>query len=387
MMRRHSIHPFAHPFRPGTAWGTALVVLALLAPFVAQAQTPPCVNNVRCDATETASNGDFILIHSYAANCGDRIEEIVITLSGPGGTIGSHAFPLLPGDQAEFDTVFVFSCTPPGAQTVWTVTAVAQNAGGTSQSVSSTCSTTCAPATNIGTLHCDDPSGNTLNIGKYLTITGVVTELSFTATAVRMYVEDATGGIGVFGANPYCPANLGDNVTVTGDISQVNGLVEVGDPLIIVVNSMGNPDPAPLSLTPAQVNATFQANHCEPNEGRLVQVTCSYVRTLGGTVPLPGGTFALNNSYRLVDVANPASNCVMLISKPSSATCPQVNPLIGTAIPTTAVLITGVLSQSKTTSPFSSGYQVIPRLLTDLAPCEPVPTVEGTWGKLKSHYR
>src|SRR5215471_19366793 len=102
MMRRHSIHPFAHAFRPGTAWGTALVVLALLAPFVAQAQTLPCVADVRCEATTPAENGQTIIIRSYAANCGDRIEEIVITLSGPGGTIGSHAINLLPGDQAEF---------------------------------------------------------------------------------------------------------------------------------------------------------------------------------------------------------------------------------------------------------------------------------------------
>lgn len=106
-----------------------------------------------------------------------------------------------------------------------------------------------------------------------------------------------------------------------------------------------------------------------------------------GAVPAPDATFAANTGYQLVDVGDPASNCMMFISKPSSTTCPQVNPLIGTTIPTTAVLITGVLSQSKTTVPFSSGYEVIPRLLTDLAPCQPVPTLEGTWGKLKSRYR
>src|SRR5262245_19253070 len=190
MMRRHSIHPFAHAFRPGTAWGTTLVVLALLAPFVAQAQTPPCVNNVRCDATETASNGDFILIHSFAANCGDGVATIVITVNG-----GSHFVNAVPpGGTAEFDTVFVFSCTP-GAQTVWTVTAVAQNAGGTSQSVSSTCSTTCAPPTNIGTLHCNDPNGKTMNIGNFVTIKGVVTELSFTDHAVWLYVYAGVVGI------------------------------------------------------------------------------------------------------------------------------------------------------------------------------------------------
>ena len=390
MMRRHSIHPFAYVFPAGIACGTALVVLALLAPSVARAQTPPCADSVRCEATTTAYNGQSILIRSYARNCGDGVATIVITLSGPSGVIGSHAITTLAGTFVEFDTVFVISCAP-GAQTVWTVSAVAQNASGTSQPVSSTCSTTCAKPPDIGIFHCNDASGNNLNIGKSVTIGGVVTELSFTATAVRMYVQDATGGIGVFGASPYCPANLGDDVTVWGTFLQDNGLAEVKGldfaPLTIVVNSMGNPDPAPLSLTPAQVNATFQANHCEPNESRLVQVTCSYVRTSTGEVPAAGATFAANTSYQLVDVSDPASNCTMFISKPSSTSCPQVNPLIGTTIPTTSVLIAGVLSQSKTTAPFTSGYEIIPRLLTDLAPCQPVPTLEGTWGKLKSRYR
>jgi hypothetical protein len=242
-------------------------------------------------------------------------------------------------------------------------------------------------AVDIGTLHCNDASGNNLNIGAMATVTGVVTELSFTSSAVRMYVQDATGGINVFGTNSYCPAGLGDNVTVTGTISQFNGLAELGGSnLTIVVNSSGNPDPGPLTLTPAQVNATFDATNCEPNEGVLVQVSCSFVRTSTGAVPAPGALFAANTNYQLVDAGNPASECTLFITKPSSTTCPQVNPLIGTPIPTGPVLTTGVLSQFKSTSPFTSGYEVIPRLLTDIVSC-PVPTQSETWGKVKSTYR
>jgi len=361
------------------------ILVFVAAPVVAQAQTPPCADSVRCEATKTASNGQVIIIRSYARNCGDGVATIVITLNGR-----SHYINGVPaGGFAEADTALPVSCTP-GGEAVWAVSAVAQNASGTSQPVSSTCSTTCVnPSTTaIGTLHCNDSSGNNLNIGNSVTITGVVTEVSFTATAVRMFVQDATGGIGVFGASPYCPASpFGDYVTVTGTISQVNGLVEVGDPMTIVVNFMNVSVPAPLSLTPAQVNATFQANHCEPNEGRLVQVTCSYVRTSTGAVPAPGATFAADTRYQLVDAGNPASNCMMFMSKPSSTTCSQLNQLIGTTIPTAAVLTTGALSQFETTAPFTSGYEVIPRVLSDLVACQPVPTLEGTWGKLKSRYR
>jgi hypothetical protein len=242
-------------------------------------------------------------------------------------------------------------------------------------------------AVNIGTLHCDDASGNNLNIGSTVTITGVVTELSFTSSSVRMYVQDPTGGINVFGTSPYCPAGLGDNVTVTGTIAQFNGLTEVGNPLTIVVNSSGNPTPAPLALTPGQVNATFQASNCEPNEGLLVQVSCAYIRTSTGAVPAAGATFAANTNYQLVDVANAASNCIMFITKPSSTTCPQVNPLIGTLIPTDPQQVVGVLSQFKSTSPFTSGYEVIPRLLSDLTDCQATPTSKGSWGRLKTLYR
>jgi hypothetical protein len=119
----------------------------------------------------------------------------------------------------------------------------------------------------------------------------------------------------------------------------------------------------------------------------LVQVSCAYIRTSTGAVPAPGAVFAANTNYQLVDVYNATSNCIMFITKPSSTTCLQVNPLIGQPIPTTPQYVIGVLSQFDNSSPYTAGYEVIPRLVTDLTECQVVPTRSTSWGSLKTIYR
>src|SRR6185369_14003574 len=98
--------------------------------------TPPCVNNVSCQVPASACDGDQVTLKGFAANCGDRTEEIVITLSGPAGVIGSHAFNVGAGQQAEFDTTVVFHCTG-GQSTAFHASAIASNGCGTSAPVAS----------------------------------------------------------------------------------------------------------------------------------------------------------------------------------------------------------------------------------------------------------
>jgi hypothetical protein len=245
-------------------------------------------------------------------------------------------------------------------------------------------------AVDIGTLHCNDANGNNSNIGLTVEVTGVVTQISNTATYWRFYVQDATGGINVYGVIPtggYCPS-LGDNLTVTGTIAQYRGLAEVAGTVTVVFNSAGNPDPVPPVLTPAQVNATFQADYCEPQEGMLVQLGCVYIRMPDGTVPPAGTLFATGNNYRLVDAFDANSYCIMYIPGiPSGPICPAPQPLIGQPIPLTCLSVTGIVTQYDNSSPYTSVYEIYPRLPRDFVPCAATPAQSTSWGRIKTLYR
>ena len=238
----------------------------------------------------------------------------------------------------------------------------------------------------MGGLHCNDANGMSLSllIGHSVTVTGVVISNFPISTGSRFAIQDATGGVVVFGAPTFC-GSLGDLVTATGNIAQYNGLVELSNPLSWTLLSSGNPQPAPVVLTPTEVNGSFHADRCEPDESRLVQVRNVVIRSNTGAALPPGSTFATQTSYQLV--AMDGTNAILRIVQTANG-CGLVNPLIGTLIPLDCpVHVTGVLSQSDNSSPFTAGYQVQPRVPDDIALACPVKTVPTTWGSIKSRYR
>ncbi len=126
-----------------------------------------------------------------------------------------------------------------------------------------------------------------------------------------MYIQDATGGVCVFGVPQYC-GDIGDLVQADGVYDQFNGLLELAEAGIV-------------SGADRATNYTIM---------RLYSI----------------------------------------------AACGKTNPLIGTAIPTGVVHVTGVLNQYDSSAPYTSGYQVLPRLLTDIRSAEATPTHRNTGG-------
>lgn len=128
----------------------------------------------------------------------------------------------------------------------------------------------------IASIHVNDASGvcaAPYAVGAEATVSGIVTANN-SATKTDLYVQDATGGVDVYSASlPATAINVGDSITVTGTIAQFRGLVELmPDFALLTVNATGRTVPDPLVLTCAQINATFQPDHTEPNEGRLIRV-------------------------------------------------------------------------------------------------------------------
>src|SRR5262249_58429578 len=100
----------------------------------------PCVNNVSCTAPGTACDGDQITVKAFASNCSSGSEDIVITLNGHDHIANNVA----PGGQAEFDTLFKFSCTS-GRSTQWKLSGGGKNGGGPASPARAT-----GPATAAG---------------------------------------------------------------------------------------------------------------------------------------------------------------------------------------------------------------------------------------------
>src|SRR5262249_37472117 len=102
---------FTFSCTPGqpTQWNVSAVgknVCGTTAPVTSSCSTlcksPPCVDNVTCSAPGSACSGDQVTIKGFAHNCGDRTEEITITLKRGATVIGSHSSNVDAGNTAEF---------------------------------------------------------------------------------------------------------------------------------------------------------------------------------------------------------------------------------------------------------------------------------------------
>ena len=180
------------------------------------------------------------------------------------------------------------------------------------------------------------------NIGQVVTVTGVVTS-DDNLGSVR-YLQDATAGIALYPGQDWsaweATPQIGDSLSVTGEITEYNGLLEVG-PNLTDVSFFGQGTlPTPLEITPSQMGENL--------EGQLVRVN-------GVTFPLAGTFITGNNTYDF----NAAGESGVIYVRTS-------NSLVGEELTGCEVDMLGIVSQ------FSfdgfGGYQLLPRGPVDLIP-------------------
>ncbi|MDA0939803.1 MAG: phospholipase D-like domain-containing protein [Bacteroidetes bacterium] len=193
------------------------------------------------------------------------------------------------------------------------------------------------------------------NIGQTVTVTGVVTS-DDNLGSVR-YLQDATAGIAIYpGADWTAWAdsvvvgmdtlwwdgtpNIGDSLSVTGELTEYSGLLEVGSALDSVHFLGAGTVPTPVEITPAQLGENL--------EGQLVRIN-------GVTFPLAGTFITGNNTYDF----NAAGESGVIYVRTS-------NSLVGEELTGCEVDMLGIVSQ------FSfdgfGGYQLLPRGPVDLIP-------------------
>ena len=169
-----------------------------------------------------------------------------------------------------------------------------------------------------------------MGVGATVTVSGVVTNGS--ELGVIRYFQDNTAGLAAYDAQ-LSGLSRGDSVTITGILSDYNGLLEIQPVSSFVVHSIGNQIPVPQLIVPNQMGET--------NEGELVRINNVSFQNAGQAI-------TGNTSYTL---NAGASSFFMYIRSGSN--------MIGQVLPTGSIDLIGISSQ------YIADYQIIPRDYND----------------------
>ena len=196
--------------------------------------------------------------------------------------------------------------------------------------------------------------------GTAITVTGIVTNGAELGT-IR-YFQDATGGLAAYGAagNAFLSAlnnvKLGDSIVVSGTLVDYRGLYEINPITALRVVASNKPLPDPVAFPLSGLASAF----AEQYEGRLVRLNgqTGLTNASGGAVT----TFSGGTTYRLSGVTAAAA----FVNAASTA---ALGGLVGQTAPTGTFDLVGIMSQFASSSAVAAaggGYQVLPRLATDI---------------------
>lgn len=210
-----------------------------------------------------------------------------------------------------------------------------------------------AVVTPIGDLHSNTPAGVPLRNGEVVTVQGTVTVPTgiFSTTNVDVHIQDATGAIDAFlggGIGTYTLA-LGDSVEVTGPITQFNGLTEISPINAVVHLGPATVPPEPLVMTCQQLTNSYLIGDVEPNESLLTRI--NGVSIVGGAWPTVGNNATLT-------ISDASGTAQLFIDRDTA--------IDGSPQPAPGFDLIGVIRQFDTSSPFTTGHQIVPRFLSDV---------------------
>lgn len=164
------------------------------------------------------------------------------------------------------------------------------------------------------------------------------------------YIQDNVAGIAAYSPTQMANVVLGDSVEVSGVLKNYNGLLEIDPVSSVTILARNKTLPATIVFTAANATSAY----AEQYEGRLVTITGNTsITTTGGAAV---ATFAGNTNYRLNGVQG-------LDVRTNSASTGTLG-IVGKPAPTNSFGITGIMSQFTTSG--SGGYQLLPRLYSDL---------------------
>jgi hypothetical protein len=194
-----------------------------------------------------------------------------------------------------------------------------------------------------------DANGVALDLGTTVAIEGVATPVgTFTAGALNTFFQDATDGMGTFlaGGSPVTQGNLH---VVRGAVAQFQGLTQLSPSSAADVIDLGAstlPDPSVQTL--AELLAAPEAF-----EGRLVRVN---------NVQITFGDWPTSGQNANLDIRDSSVTGDFL----SGLRIDSDTDVDGSVAPTGSFSVVGIFTQADSSSPFDSGYQILPRSQADI---------------------
>ena len=202
---------------------------------------------------------------------------------------------------------------------------------------------------DCGELQLDDQDGIPIHAGEYVQVTAVaiVANQVFDTSGTNFYIQDDFGGVNIHNYDVIAVVAEGDCVTVLGTLGHYNGLTQIDDPYLDYTNHGAGTLPDPILLT-TQVIATSGEDY----ESTLARLEgCNIV----GGDPWPSSG---NNANILID--DGSGSCTLRIDKDT-----DLDEWTG---PTSAFNLVGIITQYDYTSPYTEGYQILPRRVEDFTP-------------------
>ena len=203
----------------------------------------------------------------------------------------------------------------------------------------------------IDSLRYNDANGEPIGMGDYFTTTGIVTCANEYGNSGPAAMQDFTAGVSIYGSAFANGVNIGDSVTVTGQLTHFRGLTQIDFNLggASFVNHSSGHHFDTLIVTLNQIK-NQQWNGYEEFEGSLIRINNVTIQATG--------TFASGTNYNISDPTDNLTEGLRIDN--------DVSSIIGTAIPSGPIDIVGVLGQYKFSAPYNSGYQILPRFISDL---------------------
>jgi len=207
--------------------------------------------------------------------------------------------------------------------------------------------------TPISDLHAVDSDGVLIYGGYDARVTGVATvdNPTFSTSFLDVYMQDGSAGINVFSFNIDTSFSFvaGNDYTVVGTVDQFNGKTEIvpEDETDIFDNGPGT--------IPSPVVKTIAELLLDPETYECMLVAILQVDTTGGGDPWPPlGSFAD------IEVTDDGGTSVLILR------IDQDTNIDGTPEPNWPINVAGIFNQFDNTSPYTEGYQIIPRSTDDI---------------------
>ena len=208
---------------------------------------------------------------------------------------------------------------------------------------------------NFSYIHEVDSNGTLIHLGEQVIVNGTVIVspdvYSFTTSTgtkiLKFYIENQTGGVQVFGYLNYsqCHLSEGDVVQIRGTVDQYNGEAELKVTGFDYITLLNHTSP----ILPIEISTGLFGNwsNAEKIEGTLV--------TVNGTVT---DKYA-GSSFVKITVDDGTGGIVIFIR--NSWGIDTSNISIGDNI-----TVVGIVAQYDSSSPYTSGYEIMPRYQSDI---------------------